>query len=75
MDEEEVSWSVGVSGVFAKAIGLQRDKINNIIVFAEKDDKFQIIKRQITVKNLTLKQILKNEVVKIEDLINKVMKD
>lgn len=75
VDGEEVSWTVGASGIFAREIGLERDTVNKLLIYAEKDDDFQIIKREITVKNLILKEILKNEAVKIEDLISKIMKD
>lgn len=72
-DNEEVSWTVGVSGIFAKEIGLHKNKTNKLIIYAEKDDDFQLVKREITVKTRTLKQILKNEVVKIEDLFGKII--
>lgn len=73
VDDEEVSWTVGKSGLFAKEIGLERDKVNKILIYAEKEDAFQIIKKDITVKSLTIKEVLKNEVVKIEDLITKIL--
>ena len=70
-----VSWSVGMSGVFAKEIQLERDKTNEIIIYAEKNDECQIIKRNVTVKNLALKELLKNGVVNLESLINRIIKD
>jgi len=73
VDGEEVSWPVGVSGIFAKEIGLERDKVNKLLIYAEKETDFQIIKRAITVKNLTLKEVLKNEVIKIEDIITNIL--
>jgi hypothetical protein len=74
-DMVPVSWTVGVSGVFAKEIKLERNKVNDIIIYAEKDDECQIINRKITVKNLYLKQILKNGVVNLQGLINRIIKD
>ena len=73
VDDDEVSWTIGVSGMFAKEIGLERDKVNKILVYAEKDGEFQVIKREITVKDLSLKEVLKNQVVKIEDLLSKII--
>lgn len=73
VDDEVVAWKVGVSGIFAKEIGLKRNAVNKIIIYAEKDNQFQIIKREITVKDLALKEVLKNEVVKIENLITKIL--
>jgi len=73
VDGEEVSWTVGVSGIFAKEIGLERNKVNKLLIYAEKETDFQIIKRCITVKNLAIKEVLKNEVVKIEELITKFL--
>jgi len=73
IDDEEVSWTVGVSGIFAKEIGLERDTVNELLIYAEKETDFQIMKRDITVKSLAIKEVLKNEVVKIEDLITKIL--
>ncbi|MGE5474008.1 MAG: hypothetical protein ACM3UU_07280 [Ignavibacteriales bacterium] len=73
VDGEEVSWTVGVSGIFAKEIGLERDTVNKLLIYAEKESDFQIMKRDITVKNLTLKEVLKNEVIKIEEIITKIL--
>ena len=72
---EKVSWTVGVSGIFAKEIGLRKNAVNKIIIYAEKDSDFQLMKREITVKTQTLKEIFKNEVVKIEDLIGKIISE
>lgn len=74
-DDEKVSWTVGVSGIFAKEIGLERNDTNRIIIYAEKDSDFQLVKRKITVKTKTLKEILKNEFVKIEDVIGKIISE
>ncbi|MGE5328180.1 MAG: hypothetical protein ACM3KR_01575 [Deltaproteobacteria bacterium] len=73
VDDKQVSWTVGVSGIFAKEIGLERDKVNKILIYAEKESEFQIIKRAITVKNLAVKEVLKNEVIKIEEIITKIL--
>ena len=60
VDGKEVSWTVGVSGIFLKEIGLERDEVNKLLIYAEKENDFQIIKRNITVKPNILKEILKN---------------
>lgn len=73
VDDEEVSWTVGVSGLFAKEIGLERDTLNKLLIYAEKENNFQIMKRDITVKSLTLKEVLKNEVIKIDEFISKIL--
>lgn len=73
IEDKVVSWVVGASGVFVKEIELEKNKVNKILIYAEKDDDFQIIKREITVKSGTLKEILKNEILKIEDLLSKVV--
>ncbi len=75
MNEKEVAWEVGRSGYFLKEVELERDKVNRVLIYAEKDGHFQVIKRQITVKKLTLKELLKNGIVKIEDLVSKIIKN
>lgn len=70
VDKEIVSAKVGPSGMFMAEIPLDRDIINKILVFAEKSDKdYDLAKREITVKNQTTKEKLKNITVKIEDFI------
>jgi len=84
IDDEEVSCEVGCSGYFAREITLKRaeneDMINRIAVYGEHEDKetgeklYQVLQREITVKNASLKDVLINSVVKIEDFISKLFK-
>lgn len=73
VDNKDVTWVVGPSGIFVREIGLERNTINRLLIYAEKEDDFQIILRNITVKNLSLKEILKNEVVRVEDIISRIL--
>ncbi len=74
VDGKEVTWEVGQPGLFIQTIELERDKVNRILIYAEKNDDFQIIKRKITVKKQTWKELLKNGI-KLEDLISKIIKN
>lgn len=70
-----VSWTVGASGYFLKEIGLERDSNNKILVYAEKGDDFQIIKREVNVKRQTWKEVLKNGVVRFEDMVSRIIRN
>lgn len=74
VNNEEVSWVVGPYGKFAYEVELERDSTNHLIIYAEKNYQVQIIKRKVTVNNLALKEVFKNEVVKIENLFSKIIK-
>jgi hypothetical protein len=73
IDDEELSWSVGASGMFIKEISLQPNIVNDIIVYAEQDENnYQVEKRTITVKDDSIKEALKNGAIMIEDFITKI---
>jgi hypothetical protein len=73
IDNEELSWEVGPSGMFVKEITLKSGKVNRIMIYAEKDEvNFQVVKREITVKESNLKELIRNGAIKLEEFINKI---
>ena len=71
IDNEAISSVVGASGMFMFDITFEPDSVNDIVIYAEKDGKYQTVHKTITIKE---EEPVKRNILSIKEFVLEILK-
>jgi len=70
LDEEAITAKVGESGVLAFELTFEQNSENEIMLYAEKEGKYQTVLKKIIIENSTKKESVKHKALNMQEFIN-----